>query len=49
MVSGIKKHITAGLQLVMNNKIVRINPLSANPTKLSVFDHFVGLALKGLR
>ena len=32
-----------------------INPLSANPTKwsntlklLSVFDHFVGLALKGL-
>ena len=33
-----------------------VNPLSANPTKwsntlncLSVFDHFVGLALKGLR
>ena len=37
---------------------VNVNPLSANPTKrsstlkqfvsLSVFDHFVGLALKGL-
>ena len=30
-----------------------LNPLSANPTKwsncLSVFDHFVGLVLKGLR
>ena len=30
-----------------------VNPLSANPTKwsntlLSIFDHFVGLALKGL-
>ena len=41
------------------NLVVDINPLSANPTKwsntlkqfvglLSVFDHFVGLALKGL-
>ena len=37
-------------------EIVGVNLLSANPTKcfntlncLSVFDHFVGLALKGLR
>ena len=27
----------------------RINPLSANPNCFSVFDHFVKLALKGLR
>ena len=25
-----------------------VNPLSARPTKWPVFDHFVGLALKGL-
>ena len=38
----------------MDSKLV-LNPLSANPTKwsnptncLSVFDHFVGLAFKGL-
>ena len=29
---------------------ISFNPLSTNPTKcFSVFDHFVGLALKGLR
>ena len=27
---------------------VNFNPLCANPTMLSVFGHFVGLALKGL-
>ena len=41
-----------------NNKNMRVNPLSANFTKwsntlkqfvLSVFDHFVGLAVKGLK
>ena len=32
---------------IQKKKIV-INPLSVNFNKLSVFDHFVGLALKGL-
>ena len=32
----------------MGHDMKWVNPLSANPTKWSsVFDHFVGLALKG--